>query len=151
MKPTALTIALLFAALCSAFSRVGETQQQIEARYGAGPLSDIQRMPEAQTYKYMKDNFQIEVVIYEGRSIWEIIQRQDGDRYITDPEIKDILNAYKEAGRTWFYDQRLKRWERSNKPKYVAYRWPGHEDYLCIKDLAVCDALEKSNQASKGF
>jgi hypothetical protein len=142
---------LMFAAIGSALARVGETQQEISARYGKGELSDIQRMPGAQTFKYFKGDFQVEVVISEGKSIWEIFQRQTGDKNLTDAEIKEILNAYKEGGRTWFYDQRLKRWDRSNKPKYVAYRWPGHEDYLCVKDLAACDALEKGNKGSKGF
>jgi hypothetical protein len=151
MKKPFIALILTFTATLSASARVGETQQEINARYGTGGLSDIQRMPGAETYKFMKGDFQVEVVIYEGKSVWEIFQRQTGDKNITDAEIKEILNAYKEGGRTWFYDQRLKRWDRSNKPKYVAYRWPGHEDYLCIKDLAVCDALEKGNKGSKGF
>ena len=146
-----MTFIFTLAAVYSSVGRVGETKQEIEVRYGVGPLSDIQRMVGAETYKYFKENFQIEVVIYEGKSIWEIIQRQDGDKNITDAQIKDILNGYKETGRTWFFDQRQKRWERSNKPKYVAYRWPGHEDYLCIKDLAICDELEKKSKGSKGL
>ena len=151
MRTLFAILALIFMNAAATFARVGETQHEITARYGAGGLSDIQRMPGAETYKYFKDNFQIEVVIYEGKSIWEIIQRQDADKMITDAQIKDILNVYKEGGHTWFFDQRLKRWERSNKPKYVAYRWPGHEDYLCVKDLAACDALEKGSKGSKGL
>ena len=146
MKAHLILIAVTFATIATALARVGETAPEISARYGEGGLSDIQRMPGAQTFKYFKDNFQIEVVIYEGKSIWEIIQRQDADKMITDAQIKDVLAAYKEGGHTWFFNQRLKRWERSNQPKYVAYRWPGHEDYLCIKDLAVCDSLEKANK-----
>jgi len=151
MKQVLIAALAIGAAVTSATARVGETQQEITARYGAGQLSDLQRQAGAETFIYRKENFQIEVVMSEGKSVWEIIQRQDGDRVITDDEIKDILNGYKDAGRTWFFDKRDKRWIRSGQPKYIAYRWPGHEDYLCIKDQAACEALEKKNKGSKGL
>ncbi len=135
----------------SVSARVGENEQELVTRYGVGKPSDIQRQSGANTFKYFKNNFQIEVVLLDGNSIWEIIQKQDGDKYISDDDIKTILDGYKKPGEKWTFDRRKKLWEKSGKPKYVAYRWPGHEDYLCIKDIAVCDELDKKQTGAKGL
>ncbi len=151
MKPLLHLIILLIAWTTNVEARVGETKAQIDERYGEGGLSDIQRQVGATTYKYFKNSFQIEVVIFNGKSIWEIIQRQDQDRYITDQNIQDILDGYRKPGESWELNRATKVWEKSGQPKLIAYRWPGHEDYLCIKDKAVWEELEKKNTGAKGL
>jgi hypothetical protein len=138
----------------TALGRLGESEKEITARFGGGQPSDIQRQTGAQTMKYFKNVFQIEVVISQGKSIWEIYQKQGGSGAFPEADIKNLLEAYKEpkeTKRTWRYDRREKRWESSGKPKLIAYLWPGHEDFFCIKDSAACDALDKSAPGSKGL
>jgi hypothetical protein len=31
-------------------------------------------------------------------------------------------------------------------PQLVGYRWPGHPDFFCIKDLKAYEAAEKKNK-----
>jgi len=151
MKHAFLMIAFAAVSCTSASARVGETEKEIITRYGDGARSDLQRQSGAETFKYFKNNFQIEVVIHDGKSIWEIFQKQDGDKYISDGDIKNILDGYKAPGQGWLFDRQKKLWKRSGKPKYVAYRWPGWEEYLCIKDIEACEALDKQNPGSKGL
>jgi hypothetical protein len=146
---TVLTILLCTHALQA---RLGETEAEIKARYGDGQLSDIQRQPGAQTFKHFKNGFQIEVVISQGKSVWEIMQRQGGSGEFPEADIKNILDGYKkEMKRSWRFDRRDNRWESAGKPKYVAYLWPDHEDFFCIKDLTACDELDKAAPGSKGL
>ncbi len=161
MKQILVILTMAIVAVCPAHGRVGETKEQIDQRYGAGQVSDIQRLQGAETFKYLKGNFQIEVVIYQGKSIWEIFQRHDVE--ITDADIKEILKASTEKTdssafdistgpeKTWHFNQTKKLWERSGEPKLVGYRWPGHEDYFCVKDIAACDGLEKQIKGTPGF
>lgn len=165
-----ITVIAAGVAFSAVSARVGETKQEIDVRYGAGEKSNIQRLPGAETFKYLKNNFQIEVVMLNGKSIWEIFQRKD--KLITDDDIKDLLKANValpensdansskssswtepngETKRTWYFNRQKQRWERSGKPRFVAYRWPGHEDYFCIKDVEACDAQEAKAQGVSGF
>lgn len=152
MKSAFLTLVLTLLALAPAQARLGETVQEIIQRFGTGQLSDIQRQPGAKTYKYFKDDFQIEVVIDQGKSIWEIYQRKNAAGEFPEADIKNILAGYKEQKRNWHVDRdAANRWEASGKPKYEAYRWPGHEDFFCVKDIAACAALDKAAGSSKAF
>lgn len=154
MKSALLTFLFVLSACGPALARLGETEKDIVARFGEGQPSDIQRQVGAQTLKFLKNGIQIEVVIYQGKSVWEIYQKKDGSGAFPEADIKNLLDAYKEpkeTKRTWRYDRRDKRWESAGKPKYVAYLWPGHEDFFCIKDLTVCEVLDKTGAGTKGF
>lgn len=105
MKQALITSFAALMAFSSAIGRLGETKQEIITRYGQGQVSDIQRLTGAQTDKYFKNGFQIEIVMDQGKSIWEIIQRQDGGGEIPDKDVKNILDGYKESKRTWRYDR----------------------------------------------
>src|SRR5205085_512487 len=76
--------------------RVGESGKEISARFGEGSLSDRQRQPGAQTFKYFKNGFQIEVVIHNGKCIWEIYHKQSGSGAFPEADIKNLLDSYKE-------------------------------------------------------
>lgn len=137
-----------------AHGRVGETVQEITARFGQGKPSGVQRQVGAETWKYAKNGFLIEVVFSQGKSIWEIYQKQGGSGSFPESDIENILDGYKESKenkRTWRFDRREKRWEISGKPKLEAYLWPSHEDFFCIKDIAACEALAKQAPGSKGI
>ena len=56
-----------------------------------------------------------------------------------------------DAKRTWRFDRKENRWESAGKPKYVAYRMPGHGDFFSIKDIEACEVLDKAGTGSKGL
>ncbi|MFZ0826338.1 MAG: hypothetical protein WAO02_02850 [Verrucomicrobiia bacterium] len=148
--PCLLLLTALLTSTHSAFARIGETRQEIDRRYGEGKRSDIQRLEGAETIKYHLNNFQIEVVFHDNKSIWEIAQRQD--RLIDSDDIKILLKANSADGRTWHFYRLNHRWERPGDPLYIAYLWPGHEDYFCIEDVKACEALQNSEGGDlKGF
>ena len=148
--PSILLLATFVVSTNSAFGRIGETRQEIDQRYGDGKRSDIQRLEGAETIKYHLNNFQIEVVFHDNRSIWEIAQRQD--RLMDADDVKILLKANSADGRTWHFYRLDHRWERSGDPLYIAYLWPGHEDFFCIEDVKACEALQNCEASDlKGF
>ena len=129
-------LAALVVTANSAFARLGETRQQIDKRYGEGKRCDYQRLDGAETIMYHFNNFQIEVVFHDDKSIWEIFHNS--------PKLSDIKTLLKaNAGEkgTWRYDGTNHRWERSGDAKFIGYLWPGHEDYFCIEDVKACEAV----------
>lgn len=124
-----------------AHGRVGETAEEITARYGAGKSTNA-RLNGATTTKYVKDNFEVEVTILDGKSIWEIYHRRD--KVISDDDIKEVLKANSKPGtNSWRMDKKDGRWERSGNPKLFAFREPGHPDFFSIKDIETCEKAEK--------
>jgi hypothetical protein len=147
MKSSSLLAALLLVATAAAQARVGETQQQIATRYGDGKKAKIQRLAGADTYEYRKDGFYVEVVLLDGKSVWEIYAHEKGT---TDEVIKELLKVNSTPEANWHFDKKANRWERGGTPMLVGYRFPGHEDFFCIKDLKACDAAEKKNKPGVG-
>jgi len=142
MKHALLAGILTLLATLTAEARIGETPQEITARYGEGRKSnDRLKVSGAETWTYSKAGFTIEVVFLGDKSIWEIIQREG--TAITDEDIKGLLKLYDTPATNWRLDRKEIRWERGGKPKLVAYRWPGHPDFFCIKDIEACDTAEK--------
>ena len=128
MKPLIVIItAAAFLCSLSAHGRVGETEKEIAARYGEGKRADNQRIPGAVTSAYTK-----EVVILDGKSVLEIFARKGGT---TEAAIQELLPMNSLPDATWRFDKKANRWERSGTPKLVAYRWPGHPEFFCIKNL----------------
>ena len=143
MKHLIVIIAAAFLATASTQARVGETQQQIAARYGDGKKAQSQRLAGAETFEYSKDDFYVEVVILDSKSVLEIYAHKKG---ITDDVIKELLKVNSSAGAAWHFDRKANRWERGGTPKLVGYRWPGHPEFFCIKDVKACEAAEKKNK-----
>ena len=137
-----LILTALFVFTTTAFARLGETREQIEKRYGQGTRSDIQRLEGAETTKYYFNNFQIEVVFCDNKSIWEIFH--------PTRDINMLLRAYADDGHTWHYNGTIHTWERSGNPKYIADAWPGHEDFFCIEDVNAIEAIQNSNVSGTG-
>jgi hypothetical protein len=163
MNRAFITTLLALTLISSAVARLGETEKEIEARFGEAKPSGLQRQPGAQTFKYLKNGFEIQVVFHQGKSIWEIFHKKDGSGAFPEADIKNLLDGYKEPKesndpkqpkepkRTWRFDRRENRWESAGKPKYIAYLMPEHKDFFCIKDLASCEALDKAAAGSKGL
>ena len=167
MKIVFLILLMALSSLLTATARLGETEQEIAARFGEGTPGGKQRQAGATTLKYSRNGFRIEVAFFEGKSILEIYHKEGGSGTFPDVDIEILLNAYKElkyakdskgvteskeaTKRTWRFDRREKRWESSGKPKYIAYRQPGHDDFFFIKDLDACEALDKGPSGAKGF
>jgi hypothetical protein len=138
-------------AVATANARIGETTQEITTRYGEGRKSgDRLKSPGAETWKYSKSGFSIEVIFVNGKSVWEMFERKD--KTITDDDIKDLLKVNSLPGASWRFDKKENRWERGGKPKLVAFREPGHGDFFSIKDLEAASAAEKLGKPDKsGF
>ena len=139
-------LAIAIAALLttgSSQARVGETQKEITERFGEGKKADAQRLTGAETLAYEKNEFYVEVVLYEGKSIMEIYAHRKGT---TEEVIKDLLKVNTPTGTSWRFDRKESKWQRDGKPKLAAYRWPGHPDFFCIKDIEACAAVEKKHK-----
>lgn len=145
MKHLIATAIAAFSAVLSAHARVGETAKEITARYGDGRKAQTQRLAGAETFEYEKNDFYVEVVLLDGKSVLEIYAHRKGT---TEDVIKELLKVNGNAGAAWHFDRKANRWERGGTPKLVAYRWPGHPDFFCIKDLKACEAAEKNNKPS---
>jgi hypothetical protein len=145
MKACFVAPLLILLSTVIVYGRVAETKVEIFARYGDGiKAGDRLKSTGAETWKYSKAGFIIEVIYINGVSVWEVFKRED--RVINDDDIKALLKLYDTPATNWRHDRKEKRWERGGKPKLVAYRWPGHPDYFCIKDVEACDAAEKSQK-----
>jgi hypothetical protein len=148
MKHSILLMTAALLAAVSAQARVGETEKQIAARYGdAKKKAQTQRLAGAETFEYNKDDFYVEVVLLDGKSVLEIYAHKKGT---TDDVIKELLKVNTSTEATWHFDRKANQWERSGTPKLVGFRWPGHPDFFCIKDLKACEAAEKKNKPSAG-
>ncbi len=143
--PQVLILTALVLFTTSAFARLGETREQIDKRYGEGTRSDIQRLEGAETIKYHFNNFQIEVVLHDNKSIWEICHGNINTR-----DIKMFLKANADDGHTWHYEGKSHQWERSGSPNYIGYSWPGHEDFFCIQDVKAIEAIQNSDVSETG-
>ncbi|MGC3992202.1 MAG: hypothetical protein QM796_21410 [Chthoniobacteraceae bacterium] len=135
----------------SASARIGETAEQILTRYGQGKkVEDRLIATGAETWKYDKGDFNIEVVFINGVSAWEIFSRKG--KLLSDDDIKDLLKVNTIEATSWRYDRRENRWERGGRPKLFAYKEPGHPEQFSIRDPALIEAAEKKNEIEKsGF
>jgi hypothetical protein len=129
-----LILTALLLTTSSAFARLGETREEIAKRYGPGKRCDIQRLTGAETMVYNYDNFEVEVVFHDEKSIWEIFH--------PTRDINLLLKPYADDGHTWHFNDTIHTWERSGSPKFIAYAWPGHEDYFCIDDVKAIEAIQ---------
>jgi len=138
------TIATLLLALCSiypAFARLGETQGQIEARYGPGKQIRT-RLPGTLQFEYSSAAYQIHVVFHAGRSVWELFKRKD--QKITDEDIKSLLKAISPKDK-WTFSRDDRVWRRDGR-RYIARRAPGHDDWFSIRDERLLAPLEQTKK-----
>ena len=92
MKPASLLCFLLLAV--PAYARIGETTQQIEARYGKSIETTRPKCPATVAELYDKNGFRIMVGFYEGKSYYEEFQK-------IDPEKPNSYLEITETERSW--------------------------------------------------
>jgi hypothetical protein len=141
MKAAVTFLLLVAFAINDVQARVGETLEEIKARYGEGKATG-KRVANVDNLKFTKNGFDVEVSIKDGKSIYEMFHRKD--QVITDADIQEFLKANATPANRWRFDKKENHWERGGKPKFVAYREPGHPDFFVIKDLDACAAAEKA-------
>ena len=140
----------IITALTTVFAqaRVGETQDEITKRYGAGRKDGDTRLVGTERFWYLKDNFDVEVMISAGKSVMEVFHRKD--KVITDDDIKGFLNVNAD-GHAWAIEKKTGHWRRSDN-KLQAFREPGHADFFFIQDIAAVKDSEKNGKAKpNGF
>src|ERR1017187_9069927 len=96
MKPALLLCFLLLAV--PAHARLGETTEQIEARYGKPIKATKPESPATDAEVYEKNGFQITVGFYEGKSYYEQFRKIDPQKpnsflEITETERNRLLKA----------------------------------------------------------
>jgi len=133
MKIRKLLIAVaLFTFFISAraFSQLGETPQEVQARYGPGKNHGA-RFRNGVSIKYGTKGFEIDVHFLDGKSVAEQFKKHSGGKW-SDQEILDFLKTYPMDG-GWTYSEPERLWYNANKVT-VAFREPGHPDWFWIED-----------------
>jgi len=133
MKPL-LSILLCSLAAFHAQARLGETQQEIEARYGK-PISEVEVAHggnvKAEKREYLYSGLKVTVEFLEGKSQMEMVQvlpRIEGvpeSNYLTDVQAKAVLDGNC-RGKAWIVDGKhsdgtTKLWTLTVGGKEVAY------------------------------
>ncbi len=142
MKATTITIPALFFCVFSslpAFGRLGETPEEIEARFGKGEERNPPRFPNSRQMKYDHSGFEIHIFFYDGKSGLECYRRHSGR--MSDKEIKEFIATLTD-GKQWSYSKRAKLWYRDNK-KTVAYREPGQVEWVWVEDRTLTKDVQK--------
>jgi hypothetical protein len=96
MKPALLLCLLLLTV--PAYARLGETTQQIEARYGKPIKATKPESPATDAEVYEKNGFEITVGYYEGKSYYEEFRKPETKeprhlQQITTTELNCLLKA----------------------------------------------------------
>jgi hypothetical protein len=139
MKTVIVATMLLVIAAASAQCRIGETLEELNARFGEGKKNSQKiRMKGHDQWYFEKDGIGVQCVMTDDACVMEVFHRVGAE--ITDRDIKEILKSEGD-GHGWGFDQRTKRWTRSDY-NLVAYREQGHNDIFY---------LEKSGKAAKGL
>jgi hypothetical protein len=122
---------LTFLTSTTAFSRLGESPQETQARYGPGKEYGS-RSQTTFSIRYSAKGFEIDVHFLDGKSAAEQFKKHSGGRW-SDKEITDFLGGSFSLDGEWTYSPRERLWYRGNKMT-VAYREPGHDDWFWLVD-----------------
>jgi hypothetical protein len=152
MKSTCIiTIATTLLAFSTAQARLGETEQEVEARYGK-PIATIDPDPAMRAVAYQHKGFVIMVTYENGKSGAEIYQKPDKSE-ITDPERTVLLEA-NAGGYKWTYKEEVPgqiRWFNVDRKSRIAW-YDTFNHQLCITSAAHADrvsAITKRRTAEK--
>jgi hypothetical protein len=103
MRTALLTVVFVVSITATAQARLGETPDQLVARYGQ-PLNENDQKADgakiaAANVSFQKGGFEIDVTITDGVSVQEIFKKLNGES-ITVPEAHILLTANSQ-GREW--------------------------------------------------
>jgi hypothetical protein len=113
-----LVLLLLLAIQFSAFARIGETEEQIEARYGK-PIADVSRPEIGKAKAYVFSGFEIAVIFANSTSQAELMGKRDHTP-IDANEIQLLLKA-NGNGHSW---------KSVESPKPFQQKWRRDDDAL---------------------
>jgi hypothetical protein len=96
MRIALLTLVFIVTTTCGAFARVGETPDQLVARYGQ-PLNETDQKADGAKLSlarvtFQKGGYQIDVTISGGLSVQEVFKKINGQSMTVD-EARLLLNA----------------------------------------------------------
>ena len=134
MKTPFLTGIVTVILAATSFGRIGEDQNQIEARYGQ-PGKDLGAHGDVHELGYVWNQFLVVVSFVNGVSLREGFTKPDTSP-LSDQNIKDILAMSAPEGTTWQEGQAQggdKMWGRSDK-KAVAI-FPSVGKFLFVQDI----------------
>ncbi len=120
-----------------ALARLGETQAEINKRFGKGKTYRSRGGLEQR--EYQKNGMTTYVVFGNTKSIWELTKRND--KVITDADIQTLLNDAATGGHTFVW-QAAENYYLRDDGKVKALRQPRHADFFSIMDIAAIEALE---------
>jgi hypothetical protein len=115
---TLLTLLLTLVCLTSAFARIGETEQQIETRYGK-PVADLTESGGTVSHRYRTAEWEIVVDYFNGKSGVEIFSRKDHGKF-SQAGLARLLTQSAEGGE-WIAGAKLD----ASAPRDVRQLVPG--------------------------
>jgi hypothetical protein len=151
MKTYFVAISLLIL-VSHAFARIGETEQQIEARYGKS-IRTLESGNQPLTKAYRSSDLSIAVTYIDGVSQSEMFCKQDGSE-LSSNEIAVLLEA-NVAGSKWIEDPTIpvvlgKQWKLESGGRTAAFsRGQNGSGLLISTDLADRVLRERKAEAEK--
>ncbi|WP_348546610.1 hypothetical protein [Chthoniobacter sp.] len=119
---------MLHCLIAAAKANIGETQDQIAARYGSGKVSEFTMgYRNSAAFAYTTDGYEITVIFRAGKSIAEMYDHKGVE--VPEAEIKEALKVYS-VGHSW-KSSNNDRWWRADK-KMEAHRVDQRKDCYVI-------------------
>jgi hypothetical protein len=148
MKASLLVLFLLIGLTSSAWARLGETENQLIARYGQELLKTNVKIPGTQLtfdfLQFVKSGYSVQVSLVNGVSSEEEIHKPRNES-ITDEEAQILLNANSQ-GHPWVEDTLKtdvpRKWHRDDGATAELFL-----EILDFKSKALIDARTASQQA----
>jgi len=116
-----ILFALLVAAFAtSVFAGLGETEDQVNARYGEC-VTKIENAPNlGRVYTYKHKNFYVIVIFADGKSQSEWYVHQDGTSRLSPAEIQELLEM-NSLGGVWQKNPERPMWSLSDLKAFAVY------------------------------
>ena len=149
MKIALFTFVFIAGVITTAHARLGDTPDQLAARYGQ-PLTEIDEKAEGtqipvSNYVFQKGGFEIKVTVSNGVSAEESYKKLNGDTF-TDAEIRTLLGANSQ-GSEWEAPQPAtggKSWARDDGSTAALN---GKTFKVTSKDLIAAQTSAKKTEA----
>jgi hypothetical protein len=150
MRTAILSLLFIVGVTATAQARLGETPDQLVARYGQ-PLSEADQKAEGikvalAAVVFQKGGFEVDVTVVDGVSVQEVFKKINGGP-LTNGEVKILLNANSQ-GLGWEAPDKTqdggKLWKRDDNA--TAFVSPDGTLTIKSRDLAVKEAVAKKQE-----
>jgi hypothetical protein len=140
--------AALLLATSNAFARIGETENEIEARYGKPIVADTEDFRGHRLILFRTNGMEIGVAFRDGKSAMEIYSNQDKS-HISANEIQLLLGA-NAAGGKWTKSEYVPMWNLSSEDRVALLTADGRKFSVCLKDyVEVSKAAGEKDEKEK--